>query len=401
MDLVFQWERLKRWWLRQFGAERLLSWKFHWQNFCFLRFGFLYPHHRRLRHRYVICSASYNVGPYIDEFFRSIVWQSADFQKSIHIVSIDDGSTDNTAAIIQKWQRRYPQNITYLYKKNGGVSSARNVGLRYIFENIDADFITFGDPDDFFDSRYFFRTDRGISQCPCPADLSCVACFFIPFFANEKRYTLHSGCAFKYGPVAELADVYSYKNVNFGLGYTFLPFAPLRLSNVFFSETISYLEDAIFASQFQLHLPLSQQHLLLPHACYFYRRKENGLSTELKFLSNPSFFLEIPLILLSLLQEKTLLPQGRDYWFIDRFIILHFNWFFCLINNPEFRHVLDLNVVRESLRVVYTLLSYISVSTIERVVAWQSPGKVYMLAFKKGMIPINEILVDPPLALAG
>jgi glycosyltransferase involved in cell wall biosynthesis len=42
------------------------------------------------------------------------------------VIVVDDGSTDNTKAI----QKDFPQ-ICYIYKKNGGVSSARNVGVQH------------------------------------------------------------------------------------------------------------------------------------------------------------------------------------------------------------------------------------------------------------------------------
>lgn len=48
-------------------------------------------------------------------------------KQSIHvkqIIVIDDGSTDNTKDLLKN------ENITYIYQKNGGVSSARNKGIK-------------------------------------------------------------------------------------------------------------------------------------------------------------------------------------------------------------------------------------------------------------------------------
>jgi glycosyltransferase involved in cell wall biosynthesis len=42
---------------------------------------------------------------------------------------VDDGSPDNSAEIIKKWQKKYPDNITYVKKENGGQASARNFGV--------------------------------------------------------------------------------------------------------------------------------------------------------------------------------------------------------------------------------------------------------------------------------
>ena len=77
--------------------------------------------------KYVIVSAVYNVEKYLDDYFKSIINQRLDFKKNIHIVCVDDGSIDNSAKIIKSYQKKYPKNITYLYKENGGQASARNL----------------------------------------------------------------------------------------------------------------------------------------------------------------------------------------------------------------------------------------------------------------------------------
>lgn len=59
-------------------------------------------------HQYTIISAVYNVGRYLDEYFKSIINQHMDFKKSIHIILVDDGSTDNSAQIIKSWQKKIP-----------------------------------------------------------------------------------------------------------------------------------------------------------------------------------------------------------------------------------------------------------------------------------------------------
>ncbi|MDR0445072.1 MAG: glycosyltransferase, partial [Puniceicoccales bacterium] len=163
MDIYYNWGRLKKWCVRNFNAAGRMSWKFRFKNFCYLHFGFLYPHSKKLRYKYVVSTATYNVGLYIEDYFRSIIWQSVNFKKSIYLVITDDASIDNTAAIIKKWQRRYPKNIIYLkHDENQGVSATRNTGLKYILENIEADFITFSDPDDFVNRNYFWHVDQAV-----------------------------------------------------------------------------------------------------------------------------------------------------------------------------------------------------------------------------------------------
>jgi len=82
--------------------------------------------------KYAIVSAVYNVEKYLDDYFKSILNQRLDFKNNILIICVDDGSTDNSAKIIKKYQKKYPQNIFYLYKENGGQASARNLGLEFL-----------------------------------------------------------------------------------------------------------------------------------------------------------------------------------------------------------------------------------------------------------------------------
>ena len=81
---------------------------------------------------FTIVSAVYNVEKYLEDYFHSLINQSLSFKNHIRIILVDDGSTDKSADIIKKWQKKYPKNITYLHKENGGQASARNLGLDYV-----------------------------------------------------------------------------------------------------------------------------------------------------------------------------------------------------------------------------------------------------------------------------
>lgn len=50
-------------------------------------------------------------------------------EQAHQIITVDDGSTDNSAELIKSYQERYKE-IEYVYHKNNGVSSARNLGIK-------------------------------------------------------------------------------------------------------------------------------------------------------------------------------------------------------------------------------------------------------------------------------
>ncbi len=68
----------------------------------------------------------YNQAQYIDECLQSVLDQT---YQNWECVIVNDGSTDNTADISKKWIEK---DIRFFYfeKKNGGVSSARNYGIK-------------------------------------------------------------------------------------------------------------------------------------------------------------------------------------------------------------------------------------------------------------------------------
>lgn len=82
----------------------------------------------------------YNTEKYLSETLESIV--SQDF-KNYEIIVINDGSTDNSAQIIDNYSQNY-KNIHAYYHGNKGVSAARNIGI----QNAKGDYIWFIDGDD-------------------------------------------------------------------------------------------------------------------------------------------------------------------------------------------------------------------------------------------------------------
>lgn len=68
----------------------------------------------------------YNQAQYLDEALESVFNQS---YKHWECIIVNDGSSDNTDKIAKKWIARDAR-FKYIFKENGGVSSARNLGIR-------------------------------------------------------------------------------------------------------------------------------------------------------------------------------------------------------------------------------------------------------------------------------
>lgn len=88
----------------------------------------------------------YNVQSYIEECVKSIINLK---YKNFEAIFIDDGSTDNCYNILMNFSKQ-DKRIKVLHKNNGGVSSAKNLGLK----KAKGKYITFVDPDDYVTPDY-------------------------------------------------------------------------------------------------------------------------------------------------------------------------------------------------------------------------------------------------------
>ena len=86
----------------------------------------------------------YNVATYIEQCLLSIFGQT---YPNIEILAVDDGSPDNTPAILDQLARKHSQ-LKVIHQSNAGVSAARNTGLQHATGK----YVMFVDGDDFLAS---------------------------------------------------------------------------------------------------------------------------------------------------------------------------------------------------------------------------------------------------------
>lgn len=99
--------------------------------------------------------ATYNMGRYLDQAIDSVLAQS---WKSIEVIVVDDGSTDDTEALMSGYQS--DNRIIYIRNENQGQPRAKNCGIR----QSNGDFIAFCDADD------LWHPDKLAFQMPMFAD---------------------------------------------------------------------------------------------------------------------------------------------------------------------------------------------------------------------------------------
>ena len=117
----------------------------------------------------------YNVENYIEKSIESVINQTL---KDIEIIIVNDGSNDNSKTIIEKYLKKYT-NIKYFEKENGGLSSARNYGLKYA----NGEYIAFLDSDDYIEQN-MYEEMYNVAQ---NENADMVECDFIWEYPNKKK----------------------------------------------------------------------------------------------------------------------------------------------------------------------------------------------------------------------
>ncbi len=310
--------------------------------------------------QYTIISAVYNVEKYLDDYFNSIINQRLDFKKNIFMILVDDGSTDNSANIIKKYQKKYPKNIVYLYKENGGQASARNLGLKYMQENnYKTPWVTFTDPDDFLDRNYFYEVDKFLSTHQ-DDDICMIGCNIIFYHEKQRIYKDNHPLNFKFKNGIQIKENYNLDNfIQLSAASCFINIT--FLDNLIFDEKLKpNFEDAKFINEYLLE-NINLKSAFLPKVKYFYRKREEGNSTLDNSNKNSDLYL-----LVSQRGCLKLLQKNKFYdIFIQNVCLYHFIWQIkFLINSPEKLSFMSENEKQRYLELLDQNFSYVDKNTI-------------------------------------
>lgn len=317
--------------------------------------------------KYVIVSAVYNVEKYLDDYFKSIINQRLDFKKNIHIVCVDDGSTDNSAKIIKSYQKKYPKNITYLYKENGGQASARNLGLKYLQENESLrdkfTWVTFTDPDDFLDIGYFDEVDEFLSTHQND-NICMIGCNVIFYHEKQKLYKDNHALNFKFKNSVQIRENYNLDSfIQLSVASCFIN--AKHFNGLWFDEALKpNFEDAKFINEYLLK-NTNFKSAFLPKARYFYRKREDGSSTLDSKLKSKDYYLNVTRsgylkILSDCVKNKRNIPL-----FIQNLVLYDLCWQIKpLINSPEKLSILNESEQQEYLNLLDKIFSFIEIETV-------------------------------------
>ncbi len=204
----------------------------------------------------------YNVENYIRRCVDSLINQT---YKNLEIILVDDGSPDNSGAICDEYAQR-DSRVKVIHKENGGVSSARNIGL----ENARGEYIGFIDSDDYVDAQMYEVLYTSLSDNDADIAMGIYALEnsdgeFIPHYVGENPEVFDRAQT-----IAQML-----KQVKYTCSLWDKLFCAKLIGDTRFDETISHNEDLLFVYQLMKN---SNKAVYTPKPMYYYCNNEQSAS---------------------------------------------------------------------------------------------------------------------------
>lgn len=224
----------------------------------------------------------YNQEKYLDKSIKSLLQQK---YSNLEIILVNDGSTDNSIEIIRDYEKR-DKRIQVVDKMNGGVSSARNAGLKIAT----GEYIGFIDPDDWIDPDMYGSMYNNLII----NEAELTICNYIIEKNNKKEEIIINTNEYKLRDSKIInflvADMINMDTLNIStpsiMGSAWRLLIKRNLiyeNNIRFDEDTSYMEDLLFVIEVLIN---SKTVGIDNNSHYHYNQLEDSASN--KYL--PNFF---------------------------------------------------------------------------------------------------------------
>lgn len=214
----------------------------------------------------------YKVEKYLRECIDSILSQT---YENFELILVDDGSPDNSGKICDEYAEK-DKRIKVLHKENGGVSSARNLGL----DNANGEYVTFIDSDDFVDKRYLEvlctnlkENNADISVCRFSKYINESFFLYQESFPNKSVIEHNTDDFFDF-----FARFFSLKCYFFGSACRCL-FKKSTIGETRFDKNIRISEDLLFTANVVFN---SKNISFVNESLYFYRMDNASATSSYK-----------------------------------------------------------------------------------------------------------------------
>lgn len=200
----------------------------------------------------------------VEKYLRECVESACKLRTQVQIVLVDDGSTDSSGALCDMLAAEDAR-IKVVHQENGGLSAARNTGIR----NSTGDYVMFLDSDDFLDWE---TTDEMLGNLASEPDV--LMGLYRNYYPDELRYEKEPGGSFLHRKGLQPTDGFLKMLPSDGrncymIACRFVVRREFLLHHELFFQTGIYHED----EEWTQRLMCSAAHIFMTHA-YFYQYRQ-------------------------------------------------------------------------------------------------------------------------------
>ena len=266
---------------------------------------------RETGYLFSVVMAIYNTEKYLKEAVDSLLNQTVGFTDNIQLIMVNDGSSDNCDEICREYAEAYPDNIIYVKKTNGGVSSARNEGLKYV----KGKYVNFLDPDDkwaedaFANALGFFYENPGINI------LSCRLCFF----EAQEGFRHHLDYRYKQTDTINILEKYDQPQMSMSSAFILTEL----IGDLKLDERLESSEDIPFMSWLIMK---QQKYGVIREAVYYYRKRKDKTSAIDNHFGEKSGYFNVLIYAYRKIMDMSISIYGYVIPYVQYLVITDLQW---------------------------------------------------------------------------
>ena len=285
----------------------------------------------------------YNSELYLRDVIDSIIVQTIGFE-NIQLILVNDGSNDKSEEICLEYKNRY-NNIIYLKQEKKGVSSARNMGLKYA----EGKYINFIDSDDKWSKDALLNMYNFIEDND--SEIDCVSARIKCFEANNDYHFLD----YKYEKT-RVIDIKKEPDMII-MHVASLLFKRERIKNMQFDVKLKIAEDSVFINTLLIN---KLKYGVCREAVYNYRKRLSGNSTIQNISKNKSWYFDTPVYSWEKLIDESKEKHNEVIKYIQYVLAFELKWRircqYIILNYFE---------VKKHLEIIKNTVKYVDYDVIE------------------------------------
>ena len=285
----------------------------------------------------------YNSEEYLEDAIESIINQSIGFE-NIQLILVNDGSKDNGEEICLRYKNKY-NNIVYVRQNNQGVSSARNIGLKYV----EGKYINFIDSDDKWTEPSLLYLYNFMEQNYMEIDF--VSARIKNFEANEDYHYLD----YKFAKTRVIDVEKEPDMLIFNVASSL--FKSEAVKGMKFDEKLKVGEDCLYINTLLLN---RLKYGVCREALYNYRKRKTSNSTIQSISRNKSWYFDTPIYSWNKLIEESNKKYNHIISYIQYVLLYELKW---RISCPY--TILNYLEVKEHLKIIQETVKNIDDKIIE------------------------------------